>query len=133
MDELNYMLDNIESQLGKSRKRQLYDSINNYNYLQNNSLTDKSNLFLGNLDYSSLNYNNNLSEQSNINQLDKISNGGKDYELNIPYYQKVKNDYKIEKEIEPYSKNIQSDMNNSLNNVRTVINGLKIKENDIDK
>ena len=149
MDELNYMLDNIEYQLGKGRKKTDYSNINyDYDNMLNMPLRNSSNLYLRNLEYSSLNNNNymfrnnndylnnnynNFNEKTNIKQLDKISNGAKDYELNLPYYQKLEYDNKIEKEFEPYSKNIQNDLNISLNNVKTELENIKSKEYDIDK
>ena len=149
MDEINSMLDNIESQLGKKKYSTVLNGNINHNFNNLNiPLRNKSNLYLENLDYGTLNnnnyyifnknhdynnYNNNFKEKSNINQLEKTSNGGKEYVINMPYSQKVETNKLIKTEIEPFSKNMCNEIEESLNNAKTEINILKNKENDLDK
>ena len=143
MNEINSMLDNIESQLGrKNYNTVLYNNFVNLNI----PLRNKTNLYLNNLDYEALNNNNyyisnkyydnnnynNFKYKSNNNQLDKISNGGKDYGINIPYNQKIETNKPTKTEIEPFSNNIHNEFEVSLNNAKTQINILKNKENDLD-
>ena len=146
MNDLNLMLDNIEAQLGTySNKTEIYNN-NNLNF----PLKNKYNLYLGNLDYSFINNPNNnykidsrltynnfgttkLEEQSSINQFDQVSNGGMEYKLSLPYYQKTKIHNSIKKELKPYSNNIQNDIKTNINNIKTDLENLKKKENNIDK
>ena len=136
MSDLNYMLDKIESQLGtRVYKTEIFDYPNNYNiglrnttylYGDNNlnfSRINKPNFkYTINIDNNNNNYYKNAKlKQVNTYTFDKMSNGAKDYDTNnisIPQYQQNEAKIVIQKEIEPYSYNIQEELKETLNNTK---------------
>lgn len=72
-----------------------------------------------------------IEESLNYNQLDKKSNGGNTYELNVPSFQKYENINIINKEIEPYSNKINAELKDSLNNIKSEIEKLKQKNENL--
>ena len=72
-----------------------------------------------------------IEESLNYNQLDKKSNGGNTYELNVPSFQKYENINIINKEIDPYSNKINAELKDSLNNIKSEIEKLKQKNENL--
>ena len=141
MSDLNFLFKKIDSQI-RSPKTNIYSNEREFNLPINKNYS----LFDRKTDYSSFSHNiyNNISnekygrnykleENQKYNQLDKKSNGGYDYETNIYPAQNLENINIIKKEIEPYSNNINEEFKSSLNNIRSEIEELKQKGNNLDE